>query len=60
MDRNRIEGAAKQVKGTIRQAVGKVTGSRTTQLRGTVERMSGKVQWKAGIAADTVRARLKK
>ncbi len=23
MDRNRIEGAAKQVKGTIRQAVGK-------------------------------------
>jgi uncharacterized protein YjbJ (UPF0337 family) len=60
MDRNRIEGAAKQVRGTIRQAVGKVTGSRTTQLRGTIERMSGKVQSKVGIAADTVRDRLKK
>jgi uncharacterized protein YjbJ (UPF0337 family) len=59
MDKNRIEGTARQMKGIVREAVGKTTGSRSTQMRGTAERMAGKVQAKLGAAADVVR-RIKK
>lgn len=41
MDKNRIEGAAKQMKGIVREAVGRATGSRTTQMRGTAEKYGG-------------------
>lgn len=60
MDRNRIEGAARQVKGSIRQAVGKITGNRATQMHGAAEKLTGKVQSKVGAAADTLRHKLKK
>ncbi|WP_429300654.1 CsbD family protein [Paraburkholderia sp. GAS199] len=60
MDRNRLEGAAKQVKGSVKEAVGKVTGNRTTQVEGAAERLVGKVQSKVGQAADAVRHRLRK
>jgi len=59
MDKNRIEGTARQMKGIVREAVGKATGSRSTQMRGTAEKMAGKVQAKLGAAADAVR-RIKK
>jgi uncharacterized protein YjbJ (UPF0337 family) len=58
-DKNRIEGTARQMKGIVREAVGKATGSRGTQMRGAAERMAGKVQAKLGAAADAVR-RIKK
>jgi uncharacterized protein YjbJ (UPF0337 family) len=60
MDRNRVEGAAKQVKGSVRQAIGKVTGNRTTQARGAAEKLAGKVQSKVGEVADAVRGRVKR
>jgi uncharacterized protein YjbJ (UPF0337 family) len=60
LDANRIEGAAKQVKGSIRQAVGKITGDRATQMHGAAEKLTGKVQSKVGAAADTLRHKLKK
>ncbi|MGE8488950.1 MAG: CsbD family protein [Paraburkholderia nemoris] len=59
MDRNRVEGAAKQVKGSVREAIGKVTGNRTTQASGAAEKLTGKVQSKVGKFADAVRARVK-
>lgn len=59
MDRNRVEGAAKQVKGSVRETIGKVTGNRTTQARGATEKLTGKVQSKVGKFADAVRARVK-
>jgi uncharacterized protein YjbJ (UPF0337 family) len=60
MDRNRVKGAAKQVKGTVKEAVGKVTGNRMTQVEGAAERMAGKVQSKVGEAVDAVRGHLRK
>ncbi len=60
MDKNRIDGAAKQVKGSIKEAVGKLTGDKRTQLEGTAEKQVGKAQRKAGEAADKVRDTLKK
>ncbi len=32
MDKNRIEGAAKQVKGSVKEAIGRVTGDKSTEL----------------------------
>ena len=55
MDKNRVEGAAKQVTGSIKETFGKVTGNKTTQAEGAAERVAGKVQSKVGKAADAVR-----
>ena len=60
MDRNRVEGAAKQVKGSMKEAIGKVTGNRTTQAKGAAQRLAGKVQSKVGEAADAVHHRVKR
>ena len=55
MDKNRVEGAARQVTGSVKEAIGKVTGNKTTQAAGAAERVAGKVQSKIGKAADAVR-----
>lgn len=55
MDRNRIEGKLKQVKGSVKEALGKVTGDRETEAQGVAEQQAGKRQEKAGEAADAVR-----
>ncbi|KAB7768856.1 CsbD family protein [Xanthomonas maliensis] len=55
MDKNRIEGAAKQVKGSIKETVGHVTGNKRTELEGAAEKNIGKVQRKAGEVADKAR-----
>ena len=55
MDRNRIEGAAHQVKGAAKETLGKVTGDRKTEAEGAAEKAAGKVQEAAGKAADKVR-----
>ena len=60
MDRNRVNGAAKQVKGSVKEAIGKATGNRTLQVEGTAGKLAGKVQSKVGQAADALRDRLKR
>ncbi|MDR5821464.1 MULTISPECIES: CsbD family protein [unclassified Caballeronia] len=60
MDKHRVDGAAKQVKGSIKEAIGKVTGDRTTEAKGAAEKAEGKVQASVGKAADKVRDTLKK
>ncbi|WP_144141635.1 CsbD family protein [Paraburkholderia sp. BCC1884] len=60
MDRNRVAGATKQVKGSVKEALGKVTGNRMTQVEGAAEKLAGKVQSKVGQAADAVRHHMKR
>lgn len=55
MDKNRIEGTAKQVKGSVKEAIGRVTGDKSTELESAAEKNIGKVQSKAGEVADKVR-----
>ncbi|OXI31360.1 general stress protein CsbD [Burkholderia sp. AU16741] len=55
MDKNRVEGKLKQVKGSVKEAIGKVTGDRETEAEGLAEQRAGKLQEKAGEAADAVR-----
>ena len=55
MDKDRIDGAGKQVKGAIKDATGKVTGDRQLQAEGKADKIVGKVQSEVGKAKDDVR-----
>ena len=44
MDKDRIAGSANQVKGSVKEAIGKVTGDTKTQAEGAAEKAAGKVQ----------------
>jgi len=55
MDDDRIAGAAKQVKGSVKEAIGKITGDSKTQAEGTAEKTAGKIQNTVGNAKDTLR-----
>jgi len=60
MDKDRIEGAAKQVKGSVKDAVGKATGDAKLQSEGKADKAEGKVQNAIGGAKDAVREALRK
>jgi uncharacterized protein YjbJ (UPF0337 family) len=55
MDKDRIEGAAKQAKGTIKDIAGKVTGDAKLQAEGKAEKAEGKAQNAVGGLKDKVR-----
>lgn len=57
MDKDRIEGTAKQFKGTIEQVVGKVTGDAKLQSEGGADKAAGKVQNAVGGLKDTLRGK---
>lgn len=44
----KTEGKIDQVKGEVREAIGKVTGKKSTQLKGKAQRAKGKVKEKLG------------
>ena len=60
MDKDRVEGTAKQVKGSVKEAIGKVTGDTKTQAEGAAEKAAGKTQSTIGGAKDSIRDALKK
>jgi len=59
MDKDRIEGSAKQAGGAIKEAAGKVTGDAKLKAEGSAEKTAGKVQNAVGGAKDAVRDALK-
>ncbi len=59
MDEDRLEGIGKKVSGSIKQAVGKVTGNTKTEAEGAGEKTAGKAQNTVGGAKDAVRDTLK-
>jgi uncharacterized protein YjbJ (UPF0337 family) len=60
MHKDQVEGAGKQVRGTVKDAVGKATGDRKLQADGTLDKAEGRVQSEVGKAKETVRDALKK
>ncbi len=52
MDKDRIEGAAKQVKGRVEETAGKVTGDKKTEHEGKGDKAEGKLQNTAGSIKD--------
>lgn len=55
MDKDRINGAADQAKGSIKEAAGKVTGDSKLQAEGTLDKAKGKVESAIGGVKDAVR-----
>ena len=54
-DHDRIEGAAKNIGGKIKEGVGKVTGNTKLQAEGKADQVEGKVQNAVGGAKDSLR-----
>jgi uncharacterized protein YjbJ (UPF0337 family) len=44
MDKNRVNGSAKQAKGAVKEAVGKLTGDAKLQADGKADKSEGKIQ----------------
>jgi uncharacterized protein YjbJ (UPF0337 family) len=55
MDKDRIEGAAKQAKGKVKATWGKLTGDAKTEAEGKTEQAEGRVQNAVGGMKDTAR-----
>jgi uncharacterized protein YjbJ (UPF0337 family) len=55
MDKDRVEGVAKQAKGAVKDAAGKLTGDAKLQAEGKSDKLKGKLQNAAGGAKDAAR-----
>jgi uncharacterized protein YjbJ (UPF0337 family) len=55
MDKNRIIGSAKQVEGSIKEAVGKAVGDAKLQVEGKAEKAEGKAQNLVGSLKDSLK-----
>ncbi len=55
VDKNRVEGAKRQAKGSMKEAAGKLTGDRSQEAKGKMEKNVGKGQREVGKAADRSR-----
>jgi uncharacterized protein YjbJ (UPF0337 family) len=59
MDNDRAVGAAKELKGAIKQGVGKAVGDAKLEADGKADKAEGKIQNAVGGLKDTVRESLK-
>lgn len=59
MDKDRIVGSTKQVKGAVKQVVGKAVGDAKLESEGKADKIGGKVQNAIGDIKDTVKDRSK-
>jgi uncharacterized protein YjbJ (UPF0337 family) len=55
MDKDRVAGSARKAKGSVKEAIGKVTGDSKTQAEGAAEKTAGQAQNAAGGVKDTLR-----
>ena len=56
MDKDRIAGSAKEIKGSVKEAIGKATGDAKLQADGRADKVEGKAQNAIGGVKDEVRA----
>jgi uncharacterized protein YjbJ (UPF0337 family) len=57
MDKDRIVGSAKQVKGAVKQVVGKVVGDAKLESEGKADKIEGQVQNAVGGLKDTLKGK---
>jgi uncharacterized protein YjbJ (UPF0337 family) len=55
MDNNRIDGMEHEVKGSVKEQIGRATGDRSQQVAGNVEKNVGKAEQMIGAMADRMR-----
>jgi len=57
MDKDRVAGSAKRVKGSIKQAVGKAVGDAKLESEGKADQIEGKVQNVVGGIKDVLKGK---
>ncbi len=57
MDKDRVVGSAKQIKGTVKQVVGKAVGDAKLESEGNADKIEGKVQNAIGGLKDTLKGK---
>lgn len=57
MDKDRVEGSAKNLKGKAKEGFGKATGDAKTQMEGKADQAKGTAQNKAGSVKDALRGK---
>jgi uncharacterized protein YjbJ (UPF0337 family) len=55
MDKDRVAGAAKNIKGSVKEAAGKALGDSKLKTEGKLDKAAGKLQNAVGGAKDAVR-----
>lgn len=55
MNKDTVDGNLKQVKGSVKEALGKVTGNTRLEAEGATEKVAGKTQEKLGDAKDAAK-----
>lgn len=58
VNKDQVEGLAKQAKGAVKQAAGKATGNRQTEAEGIADKISGKIQKSYGDAKEKIKKAL--
>lgn len=56
-DKDRIEGAAKNIGGKIKEGIGNLTGDEKMKAEGKADQVEGKVQNTVGGVKDTLRGK---
>lgn len=59
MHKDEAKGAAKDIKGSLKEAAGRATGDERLEAEGTADRVEGKVQKGVGALKDAARDALK-
>ena len=57
MDKDRVVGSAKQIKGTVKQVVGKAVGDAKLESEGNADKIESKVQNAIGGLKDTLKGK---
>ncbi len=57
MDKDRVEGSAKQAGGAVKEVAGKITGDSKLQAEGKAEKLAGKAQNAVGGLKDAARGK---
>ena len=55
MNKTRIKGAAQKLKGSIERTVGKLTGNKSMEIDGKIDKAKGAVNTQVGKAKDALR-----
>jgi uncharacterized protein YjbJ (UPF0337 family) len=57
MDKDRVVGSAKQIKGAVKEVVGKTVGDAKLESEGKADKIEGKVQNAIGGLKDTLKGK---
>jgi len=57
MDKDRVVGSAKQIKGAVKQVAGKAIGDAKLEAEGNADKIEGRVQNAVGGVKDTLKGK---